>query len=337
MNDRQILSANPSSPDFLRTDAAVSAHSEAAVKILHESFPLSLHKSKHEPARENSGETSFEEETGLKIKHVNGKLQFYLDNSRDTHVLFQTDAGKSGLSTARQALDSLIEEKTKKIESTFGITIARSGEDAIRQSTTDSACNVSLGKMIETRTATLPELIGLQAALERSQPSQQGGASTGPIKVYFLRDQMVKESDPAAHYVQADSLNNRAIYVDPEMLQDVPILASDAPNKKNSTDRYYSIQAIFTHELGHNSEYNMGWQNQAVQDRMAGAIGWKRFENPQTHSNGWLIQGKDNRYYKNDVDDCQLRPSISNRWKNGQNIRPPRIISPIPPKKWQRA
>ena len=229
-------------------------------------------------------------------------MQYLLGHSHDKTILFKTDDGEGSLQTARKLLAETIEMRSQAIESKFGISLARAGEDVIKQRTIDDACNVHDAAMIKTRTATLPELIGLEAALEHSQPSQKGGDGKGPIKIYFLQKPMYESGDTAAHYVQSDSKNNRAIYIDPDMLQGVPVMARDASNR--SGDRYYSIEAIFTHELGHNSEFNMGWQKAEVQAHLAEAIGWKKYVDPVTKKYGWLIEGKADSYYKHDIDDC---------------------------------
>jgi len=276
--------------------AQEQAENDANARMMSELSPV-----RHRVQPEPSATAEFRRETAIKVEAADGKYNYRLENSLDKHILFSTEASEAGLKEARERLAEIIEEKTRAIETTYGITIAREGEDALQQRTTLKDCNMTKGHMIKTRSASLPELVGLEAALSRSQPSEQGGDGKEALKIYFLTENMYTPGTVSAHYTESDMNNHRAIFIDPTMLKHAPVYADDAGN---GSDRYYSIQAIFTHEIGHNSEYNMGWNHPEVQIKRAASFGWTSIDPEAPGRPGWLRNGKDGEFYKYDYDDC---------------------------------
>jgi hypothetical protein len=72
-----------------------------------------------------------------------------------------------------------------------------------------------------------------------------------------------------------------------------PITEKDGP-----IAREYSIESLLVHELGHNTQYSLNWEDEKTLIDVSKRLGWAPYEDPKTHETIWLIETKNHQFYK---------------------------------------
>lgn len=212
--------------------------------------------------------------------------------------MFQTEASDKGLDEARQKLKELVEAKIDSIKKDFRVTFSREGENVVKQWVRKDDCSYEQGKMIKARDPMLKELVGIEAALLRSQPSNVAPDGKG-AKIHFLT---AKKSDDAQAAYHIREGGRSQVYFDPGMTEEKTILEADSEALKRNIQ--YSIEAITVHEFAHSAQRNMDWDVQARQDKFASETGWAPYEDAKTYEHSFLLKGKNGEFFKRGRDHC---------------------------------
>lgn len=242
--------------------------------------------------------TAFQQKTGVDVTEKDGKYEYRLSGNSKGDVLFTTEASDKGLDAGGKKLKELVEEKVKSIKNEYRVTFAREGDDVVKQWVRKDDCSYAQGKMIKARDPMLKELVGVEAALERSQPSNVTPDGKG-AKIHFLTEK--KSDDAQAAYHIRDGGSSQ-IYFDPGMTEQKPILETDSEALKRNIQ--YSIEAITVHEFAHAGQRNMDWSVPVKEEKFARETGWASYEDPKTHEREFLIRGKNGEFYKRGQDHC---------------------------------
>jgi hypothetical protein len=231
----------------------------------------------------------FEKRYGVDVNEQNGKLTYKLHGGSQQDILdFSTSPTIAGLSQAGSILSQRVIEKEAELAAKFHVQFSQDGEDAEHQLVRDKDSKYVAGELIHARAPKLNELTGIEAALNRSRPSQlRNGDSDNGVKFYFLTSKYVSDEKSVAHFDQSDLQKQPAILVEPERLQEFPIRQADAIQQRRPADK--TMEAYITHELVHNGQHNLGW---STIDKLASDFGWVN-----SSAGGWLVRGKDQTYY----------------------------------------
>ena len=233
---------------------------------------------------------------GILLEKRDGSYHYYLDGDSSKKLLFSTDASTDGLKEATAKLEELIQKKIESLEHDYKVRVAQQGEEVVRRWVQKDDSTWERGPFLKARKPTLKELVGVDMALWKSQPSQLIDSASGGIKFYFLESEFYSTGS-AAYFVHRDKAGDPAVYFDPVMTKGKPILEVDS--EKLGKSLQYSIEAVTIHELAHNGQKSMGWHDKAANyEKFASQIGWVSFEDPGTHETEWLLKGKDCEYFR---------------------------------------
>ncbi len=245
----------------------------------------------------------FGKKHAVDVTTSNGKYVYSLKVNGADKELFKTDATKKGLDEAAKELAKLIEKKQKDLETNFKTEFSTDGEDVIKQWVEKPDCSWERGPMVKARGPRLAELYGIEAALNKAQPSHLDQKGTKGLKFYFLTDTYYKNDPALAYFIREDKDKRPAIYFDPNGTANKPITEADA--KRSGKNYLNSIEALTQHEIFHNAQYNMGWDTYATKERFAKMIGWLPYEDPTSHETKWIFKGKKDDLYRREQDNCK--------------------------------
>ena len=252
-------------------------------------------------------------ETHVQIVEDEGRFNYLLHARGEPIKLFSTDASLEGLQEGRSKLAGVIDAKLKALQegdlkASFALenelveeqkslaganTDSPNGEvkgDAVGEAKSGKAKEATpiQAKRILARTPRLDELWGVEAALARSKPSHLAPGDRLGIKFYFLKDPLYKE-EPGYAYYTTDKDGRKAIYVTPGATDKLRPTDADAPVWARPTrfkpgGHYFdTIESLMLHELAHNHQERMGWENgDEVMARMTASLGYVKAVDPQT-------------------------------------------------------
>ncbi len=190
---------------------------------------------------------------GLDINEApGGKLEFSLKYNGEKLVLGNFENNDKGLKELGKALKEFTELKRWELEKTHNIKIARPGDPAPRQQIGSMDGPPKQGKELALREPRLKELLGIEAAMERANPSHKTGDSKTPLKFYFLKNDSFNAEAAGVAAFEPNIHGGPAIIVEPHSLDNSPVTEKDREDPKSENHR--SIASLFLHELGHHSE-----------------------------------------------------------------------------------
>ncbi len=245
----------------------------------------------------------FGKKHALDVTTSNGKYVFSLKLNGSDKELFKTDATQKGLDDAEKEVAKLVEKKQKDLETNLNVAFSTAGEDVIKQWIEKPDCTWERGPMVTARAPRLAELYGIEAALNKAQPSHLNKDGSKGLKFYFLTETYYKNDPALAYFIREDKDKRPAIYFDPNGTNNKPITEVDA--KRSGKNYLNSIEALTQHEIFHNAQHNMGWDKYDVKDRFARMIGWLPYEDPKTHETKWIFKGKKDDLYRREQDNCK--------------------------------
>ena len=253
----------------------------------------------------------FEKRYGVDINRQGGKFTYKLHGGSDQDVLdFSTSPTMAGLNQAGSILSKRVSDKEIELAAKYHVQFSNDGEDAQHQQIRNADGKYVAGKLIQARAPKLNELTGIEAALNRSRPSQLiDGESDKGVKFYFLTSKYVSDEKSVAHFDQSDLHQQPAILVEPERLQEFPLRQSDAVRQGLSGQK--TVETYITHELVHNGQHNLGW---STINTLASQFGWLYSKS------GWLLRGKDETYYALDEKYPASRPQWYLANESGQPV-----------------
>jgi hypothetical protein len=161
--------------------------------------------------------------------------------------------------------EALVAAREAALSKQYKIHFSHPGESVEGEVSFDELGKVHHGPMIYARAPKLAELEALQNVLERSRPSQLMPDNNGDgIKFYFLPRPLQKDGeDVVATHVNADKTGRPAIYMGVDGAADAHVVL---------------------HELGHNTQTRLGWQDQKRFMTYSRALGFEPFVSPSGES-----------------------------------------------------
>lgn len=252
---------------------------------------------------EEQQRTAFSKKHDIDLTAKDGKYEYSVMYKGERRLLLATDANRQGLEEAESKLTKLIQEKQKELARNFKVAFSQDGEDVEQQWIEKNDCTHERGSMIKARSPHMSELLGIEAALERSRPSHLSPDGKKGTKFYFLLDNYQKDDPSLAYYVGRDEEGRPSIFFEPGANDGRPITEKDA--RLQGKEERSSIMSLVIHELGHNAQENINFDRPRTEERYALMIGWVPFEDPKDHEKKWMLKGKDGRFYRYDKEHCK--------------------------------
>ncbi|CAN5128093.1 hypothetical protein BH11CYA1_BH11CYA1_06600 [soil metagenome] len=213
--------------------------------------------------------SAYGEANGIQILLQGNQFEYTLYAAGERLVLFKTAATAEGLALAPDLLNTLVDQKIDQLnKSAHRASFSQNNEVVEKQSELVKGKLEVNSHVILARKPRLNELYGIEAALASSLPSNLAPGSKFGIKFYFLQEQLYKDSkDGAAYYVFKDKDSRASIYITPGSLDKLWPTEADAPAwaVKQRTIKggvfYDTIESLMMHELAHNHQGRMGWDD----------------------------------------------------------------------------
>lgn len=241
---------------------------------------------------------------GVKLSYRDGQIEYHLNVNGQDKVLFKTSATDQGLMTADSKLQQLINEKQRQLSNVFHVSFSRDNQRVIYKNDADKTTEVG------TRQPRLDELYGIEAALNKSCPSNFVNNQGEGIKFNFLKNPTNDMSNGA--FVAYDQYNTNAVYILPP---GEPFAATekdrDVWNKTHSRDDQMeeagSLQGLLVHELVHNMQTKLGWYDSSYEraNQIAQKFGWRPIPNEPGE---FMIQDRQGLLYRAYIPSTTLRP-----------------------------
>lgn len=257
----------------------------------------------------------FAKTNGLDTRNTpDGKLEFSLRSNGEKVTIGSVDKTHEGLREINKTLKEITDKKQAELENKYGVKFAKPGDSMPRQqvdsnsnSSNNSASNEAAshhghnhdrqnntGKELAVRDPKLRELLGVEAALAKANPSHATTDNSKKLNFYFLKDQSFSPNAGGAAAFEPNMHGNPAVIVDPNSTDQSPITERDRDDKTTSDHR--SIESLMIHELGHHSEEKV-FKNEAEKSEFYKGMGWKPIPGTKPEDNQWMINGKDGRGY----------------------------------------
>jgi hypothetical protein len=238
------------------------------------------------------------------VAAADGQLNYSLRADGRREFLFQTSADTAGLSEAERLLSRRAQDMETQMSKRYGVTFSTPGEEVEPQR--GYVYSKPSDHMVKARSPELYELIGIDAALARSEPSNRD-ESGKPLKIYFLAEQPVLDVNAIATF-QYDRKDYPSIYVWPFAGGVRYSTEKDLPaeqQKMSFSDRLReeTIEGTVTHELGHFQFAKLGYNTEHTSlvndvplsqsgEQLAKMMGWTKNQNTNVVDVDWLVNGK---------------------------------------------
>lgn len=197
------------------------------------------------------------------------KAVYYVENARGEKVKV---AVAEKLEDAEKQLQKFRDDKIDELEKKFDVDIKREGE-LMR--------GFRYGSAVPARDLNLTELIALESALYKSQPSNYA-RQNGPLQIGIARDDQSAGAD--GYFWKSEPNAAPTVEAEPNVWK------SGAVRMEN----------VWMHELAHNGQDKLFGGDRQKEDEYGRALGFVR--NPK--NDGWLLKSNDNppRYYSAESD-----------------------------------
>lgn len=232
-----------------------------------------------------------EKRFGVKVV-MNGDIaEYHLHANGRDNLLFS--AAKHDTAAVDKRLRGMVQAQEQKLTAMYGVTFSSDTEtagyvlDANLQPTTVVA---------HCRSPRLDELIGIEAGLGRSSPSQFS-RSGKPLEFVFIR--------AGQHHISGRPIGANYEYGEPPKVFMDPCTDSNVAtelDKVNNWGRSTEYQVI--HELTHGAQERIGFKekgqpaHETIEETFAAAAGWVK-----NSDNKFYLKGKSGEYYKCDMFD----------------------------------
>lgn len=205
------------------------------------------------------------ENFGIRVRPAGGIYQFYYRAGGKDNVVLRTPKSLEHLKDTETKLAQLATESLTRLEKAYDVSFSNPGLTKIRVESVGEDGEIKLGSLARTVKPTYPQLFALEAALERSRPSQRG------MKFSFLdrRTSLPPYGNkPTLGFYQRWGGDGPSFYVTPAGSKLVPTLSDNPSVPKRS------LQWCVMHELTHNSQGNM-WGTTRAPGAISTQLGWQ--------------------------------------------------------------
>jgi len=226
---------------------------------------------------------------GVVRHNENGHVQYKLAGSTGDSTLFEAEATSGEFVQSEHRLETMTQSKIQDLKTHYHVDFSVEGENAVRPYISET----KRGAMLHARAPRYSELLGVEAALKASDPSQfTDDKNKEALKFYFLKTPTYGAKTYDAGLFASDEKQKLAVFFEPDAQPDRPITATDALNSHQ--DIKTSIEALAAHEIAHNSEYQMGLWSLDKLKPIAKEIGWTTTDD----NSYWLMRGARGEFYR---------------------------------------
>lgn len=233
------------------------------------------------------------------VRKENNRYLYSLRGDTTKSTLFETAATEAGLKAGEVKLADLTKVRQAALEKRFGVAFSTS-VDEVTEVIRGENCVDYPGYRIAARAPKLRELVAIESALEKSEPSHVSTDGQSSVKMYFLMGHMRRGGSNLARFI-LDKEGRPSLYFEPG--------ATDASNLEPpmvaKSDSMDSTEAIAMHELVHNSQRNMGWDDPTKQAEVARDMGWLPFHDTRENKQKYILKGRDGLSFRYDQQDCE--------------------------------
>lgn len=275
-NDRQSHE-NPSAAAEQKSDAVRrQAASALSTGSIHDEFGVNVKKS---------------------AKVSQPTYEYHLRANGEDKILFSTKANGEGLQEAQRKLRDKVDEQKGEIERKYGVKFTPAGEKIGNQSRIDrNGEEVETDTPITSREPTLPELVAVDSALKKSEPTFRLGNKA--LKLEFANQDAIKDVPAAGaeyHPPQPGESDSAVLKFFPGALK-LPPTERDV-KVKDKGGQADSLEAVIDHELGHSSENNIATIS-PEDAQYKRDMGWVPLKSNPKEDSDWALRGKDGRLYQ---------------------------------------
>jgi hypothetical protein len=274
---------------------------------------------------------AIEKKYGVHVEIKDGKAEYHLRaGGKDTTLLTLPEGD---IRNAEKYLEAEVHKREAALEKRYGARFS-TDNSTISTVTADGTSATPTGNRATCRAPRLDELVGVEAALTHSEPSNRSVTGAG-TEFYFLKEgqHYVENREGGANYIKGDP---------PKICIDFNE-HTNAPTEidRQSLHTFRSMEYDITHELAHNTQYRIGWQSNydknhqdsTIEDWAAGQLGWKKV------GTEYFLEGKDHYYYKSDPKNPDLwfaytrdkngaMHQVQNFKTNSQSVREMAVVTP---------
>lgn len=237
----------------------------------------------------------FKDSFGVLTRGEKGSYKLMLEAGGENRALIATEASVRGLKQAEQQLILLSRKMQNDLTDRFKVEFSKPGETIELPWLKADRPGKGPGD-VKTRAPRLDELVGIAAALERSVPSNLSADGRQGVKFYFYPDRHLNIG-ALAHF-ELGKGGRPEVYMKTEAWENKPATERD----RDVDAAYYehkrdSIEALVTHELGHNGQLKMGWGQPGKEESVAAALGWVPVANPDGKTS-YALKAKNGEKYR---------------------------------------
>lgn len=243
--------------------------------------------------------SEFAKNNGLDLKvGPDKKIEFSLVRSVEKVVIGNVEPTKAGLQEISKTVKEMTELKKWDLEQRFGIQFAKPGGDlSVHQQVPQKDGSTKSGQKLELREPRLSELMGIEAALEKANPSHKAEDGARPLTFYFLKDKTFYQGAGGVATFEPNINGGPAVVVEPKSLVNSPI--TEQERKNNDFTAHRSIASVITHELAHHTEERI---NPTLKDKTETyrQIGWTPIPGKPASAGGeqhWMLKGPNGEGY----------------------------------------
>jgi hypothetical protein len=257
-------------------------------------------------AAEAKAHAAIEKKYGVHVVIKDGRAEYHLQAGNKDTTLFTLPEGD--IKDAEKYLAAEVQKREGALNARYGATFS-SSTDTIPTVSANGDSGTETGRYATCRPPRLDELVGVEAALAHCQPSDRSLGNAG-TKFYFLRDGQHYAENRAggANYIKGDPPK---VFIDPSEHINAP---TEADRQSMHSPR--SMEYDITHELTHNAQYRLGWDNAIDKNKKAdGHAQAETLESSTAKEMGW-VRTTDGHYYLMGKDGTffQCNPSNPNQW-----------------------
>jgi hypothetical protein len=286
-------------PSDHSSESSYSEHPRYDGAVAHQqtlSQSLNTHKNQlHKTLSEQQEESITLQKYGVLRSQHDGLVQYRMAGGSDSQALFEAPASANEFSQSQHKLDALAQEKLAELKSKYHVSFGLEGENAVRPwvNSKQNPNKLVPGEMLHSRVPRLSELMGVEAALQTSEPSQFLDArGQAALKFYFLKTPTFGKETYDSGLYAADEHHKNSVFFEPDKEPDRPITVADAIEKHQ--DIKTSFEALAAHEIAHNSEWNLGLWDLDKLKPLAEKLGWTTTPD----SEYWLLKGRNGGFYR---------------------------------------
>lgn len=243
--------------------------------------------------------SDFAKANGLELtRTADKKLEFSLKNGGEKLVIGTVEPGRAGLDEITKKLKEFTELKQWDLEQRFGVKFAApGGEQKLFQQVQQGDQPPKPGKELNLRAPKLRELLGIEAALEKANPSHKTDEGAKPLTFYFLKDSTYYKGSAGVATFEKNANGGPAVIVEPNTLDRAPITERDKPKADFTNHR--SIESVIVHELGHHTEERIGATPEEKAE-LYKQMGWTPIPGMPRSPQGdyqWMLKGPNGEGY----------------------------------------